>query len=193
LLGAHQAENAAIAVAAADRLDADGVFSIPAESISRGLTKTQWPGRGEILSRDPIFMIDGAHTDQGASAISQMLNSIFRDRSRILILGMNRDKDPHKFLDSFTALPKLVITTQSNSPRAMTAEELALIVENRGIPCIPVPIAESIPIAHQHAEKDDIILATGSFYVIGALRRLWLREMNHNSTLQSSVEPRRFA
>jgi len=188
LSGAHQAENAAVAIAAADRLDADGVFSIPSDAISRGIEKTRWAGRGEILSREPIFMIDGAHTDQGASAISNMLDSIYPDKSRIMILGMNRDKDPHKFLDSFTIKPRLVITTQADSPRSMAAEQLASIVSDRDILCISAPIAESIQVAHKHADKNDIILGTGSFYVIGALRRLWLRELNHSSNLHSSVE-----
>jgi dihydrofolate synthase / folylpolyglutamate synthase len=185
LLGAHQAENAAVAVAAADRLDADGTFSISSEAIIKGLKKTNWAGRGEILSHNPIFMIDGAHTDQGASALSKMLDSLFPDKDRILILGMNRDKDPRAFLDSFKTSPTHILATQADSPRSMTADELATIVEERGIPCTTVALHESIHSAQQIATNDDIIIATGSFYVIGALRRLWLREMNSTSTLQT--------
>ncbi|GBE29690.1 folylpolyglutamate synthase [bacterium BMS3Bbin04] len=176
LLGAHQVENAATAIAAADRLDADGKFNITAAAIREGLPKTRWHGRGEILGTDPILMIDGAHTGQGAHALSNLLDSVFTKRRRIMILGMNRDKNPDLFLNSFETLPDLVLATRAESPRSLTADELAETVREKGIRCETVELTNAINRALEIAESNDIIVATGSFYVIGALRRIWLRE-----------------
>ncbi len=186
LLGRHQAENAAVAVAAADRLHLDSHFRISEDDIRTGLAKTRWAGRGEILGHNPTLMIDGAHTDQGATALSNLLDEIFPKRPRILILGMNRDKHPKEFLDCFSTAPRLVLATRAESPRSMEADELAEIVRERGFECRTVMLHESLDLAFELAHPDDLIVATGSFYVIGALRRLRLRENQEDSTLQRS-------
>ncbi|MCB2211976.1 bifunctional folylpolyglutamate synthase/dihydrofolate synthase [bacterium] len=186
LLGRHQAENAAVAVAAADRLLVDGHFSLSEDAVRTGLSKTRWPGRGEILDHDPILMIDGAHTDQGATALSNLLDDVFPERPRILILGMNRDKHPKEFLDCFATSPRLVLATRAESPRSMEADELAEIVRERGFECQTVDLHNALNMARELANPDDLIVATGSFYVIGALRRLRLRENEEDSTLQRS-------
>ncbi|MBS1262786.1 MAG: Folylpolyglutamate synthase [Calditrichaeota bacterium] len=183
LPGAHQAENAAVAVAAADRLDADGVFTIPAGAVREGLANTIWPGRAEIVEREPVVLLDGAHTDQGATALSALLDDLFPGRRRIYVLGMNRDKDIDGFLDCFRGEPALVLATKAESPRSLPAEEMAEIVRARGWRAESVPLADALAAAREHAAPEDVIVATGSFYVVGALRRVWLRDSGANPTL----------
>ena len=102
----------------------------------------------------------------------------FAAKPLILILGMNRDKDVLKFLRCFQTPPALVLATRAESPRSMDPDELAGIVENHGWQVQTVDLEDAWNVALGKATTDSIILATGSFYVIGALRRIWLQEQN---------------
>jgi len=175
LLGAHMAENVGLAVAAADRLHADGEFLIPENAIRNGLMKTRWPGRGEILNRDPLLMIDGAHSPQGAAALDRLLRDLWPDKPRVLILGVNRDKDVLGFLDALGGPPELALATEADTPRALPAGELAVLMRQRGWPVRPVPLLQTVDAALSEAGGlGAVVVGTGSLYLVGALRRLWL-------------------
>ncbi|MFH0882953.1 MAG: folylpolyglutamate synthase/dihydrofolate synthase family protein [bacterium] len=175
LLGAHMAENVGLAVAAADRLHVDGEFLIPPEAIRKGLLKTSWPGRAEILQRNPLVMIDGAHSPLGASALKRLLDDVWPDRPRVLLLGVNRDKDVNGFLNALDEKPALTIATAADTPRAMTSGELAGLLKNRGWDTRSAPLPQAFDLALAEAsQRDAIVIGTGSLYLVGALRRLWL-------------------
>ncbi len=180
LLGEHQAENATVAVAAADRLNEDGIFNISDDQLRNGLAKTDWSGRAEVLSEDPILIIDGAHTPQGAKVLAKTIDQCWPDSPYIMILGINKDKDGDGFLDCFTKKPETVIATAALTPRAMLPEDVAKMAEKHGIPSEHAPLEEAYRRAIELADENTIIVATGSLYLVGAVRRHWLQESNQN-------------
>lgn len=174
LLGAHMAENAAMAVAAADRLHAEGLADIPPSAVREGLLNTRWPGRGEVLRHDPVLLLDGAHTPQGATALSHMLDSIWPDAPRVMVLGFNHDKDARGFLRSFGAAPARVFATAADTPRAMPPDEVAALVREHGWEAEPAELDEVLDRAIAACPESGVIVASGSLYIVGALRRRWL-------------------
>ncbi len=196
LLGAHQAENTAVAVMAADRLTADGIFKITSEAVQAGLQNVRWYGRGEILRRHPIVLLDGAHTPQGAAALNDLLEKCWKETPRIMILGFNRDKDVPGFLKCFPKSPKQVIATAASSPRAMTPEEVAEEVRNHGWDARPYAVNEALSRALSLSNPEDMIIITGSLYLVGTLRSIFressglhlLNEMTSSESIDSNVE-----
>ncbi len=174
LLGAHQAENAAVAVLAADRLAVDGAYDLPGDAIRLGLRQVRWPGRGEILQQDPVVLIDGAHTPQGAGVLRDLLQACWPDRKLTYVLGFNRDKNVPAFLEALRHRPEKVYATAARTPRAMPPAETARLVEAYGWSAIPVPPAGVFEQAVGDAAPDTILVVTGSLYIVGAIRREFL-------------------
>ncbi len=172
MLGAHQAENAAVAVLSAERLSENGRFNITEDAVRAGLRQTKWPGRGEVLSTDPVVLLDGAHTPQGGAALAGMLESCWPGRKRLMVLGFNRDKDVKGFLDCFPP-PDQVIATAARTPRAMPAGEVAELVRAHGWSAEAVEIESAPERALLEVKHNQIVVITGSLYVVGAFRRQW--------------------
>lgn len=171
LLGEHMAENAAIAVAAADRLDATGRMSISPEAVQAGVSDTRWPGRGEILRRDPLLVVDGAHSPLGAEALGKLVRQLWPDRPLTLLLGINRDKDLSGFLEALALQPALAVATAADTPRAYAPNELADALSKLGFEAAGSPMPEAVRRAVELTPSGGLILATGSLYLAGAVRR----------------------
>ncbi|HJM27805.1 MAG: folylpolyglutamate synthase/dihydrofolate synthase family protein [Acidimicrobiales bacterium] len=171
--GWHQGNNASIALAAVEAfLDSP----IPDEVVKMAFTEVNLPGRFEVVNSAPLFILDGAHNPPGAIAAAETLRNGFpHSGNRILIVGMTEEKNPEWMLTSLEAdQSQLVICTQAESPRAMPAEKLAQaassLVENV-ITC-PDP-RQALKRAFEFAGDEDVILGTGSMYVVGALREAY--------------------
>lgn len=132
LAGRHQADNCALAVLAAEQLVSLGLATISENQIRTALSELVWPGRGEILNTNPVIVLDGAHSPQGANAVNRLVNDLWKDRSYIYILGFNKDKDVSAFLDCLEHAPKIVIATSAHTPRAMPVDQLAALIRSRG-------------------------------------------------------------
>src|SRR5581483_293131 len=92
LLGAHQAHNAAVALASLDVLDEQGL-NVPREAVVRGFAGLRWPARVEIVGESPWLVIDGAHNVASAEALAETLRTCFPPSRRTLVFGTSRDKD----------------------------------------------------------------------------------------------------
>jgi dihydrofolate synthase/folylpolyglutamate synthase len=170
LHGRHQADNFATAVAATEAF-----FSAPVEDhlVREAAATVRSPGRMEVVGRQPLVILDGAKNPDGAAAAASTLAEEFGDaRSRILVVGMLGGKDP---LDMLTALDaghaRLVVACLPPSPRALPTVEVAAAATALGA---PVEVIEAVPDALRRAVEragpDDLILVTGSLYVVGAAR-----------------------
>src|SRR5690606_29004174 len=123
LLGEHQLDNAAVAVGMAEALEASGdEIGVPA--IAAGLSRVSWPGRLQVLQRDPLVVVDGAHNADSAEKLVRALRDHFRFRTAILVVGTSRDKDIAGIAAGLRPLSARVIVTRSRNPRA--AESSAL-------------------------------------------------------------------
>jgi dihydrofolate synthase/folylpolyglutamate synthase len=167
LIGAHQLINAAAAIGAVEGLRNFGV-NVALRSIRKGLRNTVWPGRCEVIFRQPLVVLDGAQNAASSLALKKAIAENFSYRRLILVLGVSRDKDLSGLWRELSPLADEIILTRSDNPRAMRAEEMEEVVGSRAIKTNNVK--EAIKKALRSAGKKDLILVTGSLFVVGQVR-----------------------
>jgi dihydrofolate synthase/folylpolyglutamate synthase len=169
LHGAHQGDNAACAVAACEAF-----FERPLEEdLLRGaLEDVVVPGRFEVVRRNPLVVLDGAHNADGARSAAAALDDLAVSGDRILVVGMNRDRDAVELLEALDApLARRVVATAAPWLRAMPADEVAAAAASLGVDAVAVPdIGEAVGTAIAAAGPGDLVLVAGSLYVVGAAR-----------------------
>ncbi|MEC9059859.1 MAG: Mur ligase family protein, partial [Actinomycetota bacterium] len=168
--GAHQAHNAAIAVAAAEAFFGR---QLDTEVISEAFQQLQLPARFEIVQRQPMIIIDGAHNPPAASVVAQTLFEDFvNEQQPVLVMGANKPRDPMEFFDALRG-PQFsrVIATAANWPRAIPADELGLALQGSGAEIeISPTVPEAIDRAIDAATETGTVLITGSLYVASEAR-----------------------
>ncbi len=171
LAGAFQVENAATAVAALDLLAAEGM-PVTEEAVRRGLSEVRIAGRMEVLRRDPVFMIDGAHNAASAAALAQALGELYPGRSLILLLGVSADHSATDVVGALAPLASAVIATAADNPRAMPAERIAAEARRHTAHVeVAEPVAAAVRRALALSGPEDVVCATGSFFLIGEIDR----------------------
>ncbi|GBD09942.1 Folylpolyglutamate synthase [Candidatus Thermoflexus japonica] len=170
LLGRHQWENAALAVAAAIRLREQG-WIIPDEAVREGLERVRWPGRFEILREEPPLVLDGAHNDASAARLAETAAEVFPGRRWGVIFGVSADKDPMAILAPLRPLVERIWLTRSRHPRAADPQRLAEAAQALGL---PGRIRSEVAYALEEALAEDIpVLVTGSLFVVAEAREAW--------------------
>ncbi len=165
LLGDHQLENAATAIAALEALH------IPAESIAQGLARVNWPGRLEVLRDEPIFLVDAAHNADSARRLREAIKQYFDFGQLILIVGASGDKDIAGMARELAPISSLAIVTRSRHPRALEPSLLVEEFRGHGIRAeVAESVAEAASCALALAEPRDLICATGSLFVAAEAR-----------------------
>lgn len=174
LLGAHQAQNAAVAWAALNVLRERGL-SVPVKAIGAGFRQVDWPGRFEILSRlRPVLVADCAHNGDSAQKLADAVADYFPGRSVILLFGASADKDVAAMFDALLPRADGAVMTQAIHPRAIDPYELAQRAAGCGVPAESVaPIAQALERALALAGPQDVILATGSVFVVAEVCAAW--------------------
>jgi dihydrofolate synthase/folylpolyglutamate synthase len=167
LLGAYQAENAAVAIGLVELASRRGIEA-GEEAIRKGIASVRWPGRFQIVSRRPDIVLDGAHDEVSARALAKTIEAVFPGRRVILVLGVHRDKDARAIVRELCPLADMVIATASSSPRALDAYELqrAAFSHSKHTSAY-TPVSLAVREAVNDARRDDLILITGSLYVVG--------------------------
>ncbi len=170
LHGRHQAHNFLDALVAAEAF-----FDAPIEAdlVAEAAATVRSPGRLEVVGRRPLILLDGAKNIPGAQTMAAAVDEEFGGaRSRIMVVGMLRGKDPCEMLQALGApRARLVITCPAPSPRAQTPDEIAKAALLLGVAAEPThSVSEALDRARELAEPDDLILVTGSLYVVGAAR-----------------------
>lgn len=173
LIGRHQTRNAVMAIEAC-RIVAQKGYNISNQSVRVGIEKAKWPGRLEIIGRDPLFLIDGAHNAEGACMLRDTLDMYFRDKRKIFIFGVLRDKDYMSIIETVITQAYAVIAVTPPNDRALPAQDLAAILKCY---CKNVFISDTIKGAVEKAlqlsSTNDIICAFGSLYYIGEIRNVF--------------------
>ncbi len=166
--GFLQVMNAAQAVSMCEQLLKD---ELSESAVKTGIEKTFIPGRLEILSRDPLLLIDGAHNADSAEKLKYSVEQIFKYDKLILLLGLSKGKDIAGVCSVMGKLADHLILTRSGSERAVDPHILRGYFKGRGAD-ITGDVKEALGLALFKAGKKDLILAAGSFYVIGEVRTL---------------------
>jgi dihydrofolate synthase/folylpolyglutamate synthase len=170
LLGAHQQINADVAVTALHAANERGL-TINDEAIRQGLTTVKWPGRLEVLSRDPLVVVDGAHNGDSAQKLAQALREVFGVDRWTLVVGISADKDIAAILDGLLPGAERVIVTQASNSRAAKAEIIGTQITDRGYEATQ---ADTVATAIDIALKDrSPIIITGSLFTVADAREAW--------------------
>ncbi|MGN0298698.1 MAG: bifunctional folylpolyglutamate synthase/dihydrofolate synthase [Lachnospiraceae bacterium] len=163
-LGVYQKENVAVAVEVWRVLQGQG-YAISEEVFLRGVKKTRWPGRMEVLAKFPLLVADGAHNPAGAEQLRHSLEFCCPKQTIVFIMGIFQDKDYQEILHILLPLARTVITIQSDSPRALPAEKLKQEI-NQMNPQIDVMAAhkmtEALAAAKEKVQPTGVICACGS-------------------------------
>ncbi|MEE8347541.1 MAG: folylpolyglutamate synthase/dihydrofolate synthase family protein [Dehalococcoidia bacterium] len=166
LLGLHQLENAATAVACADALTQRGV-SIPSEAIDKGLAGVSWPGRMEILRREPLVIADGAHSRESARRLRECLTDYLSCGSAFQIVGMSADKDVSGLAQELAPIASRVIAVRADHPRAMPAKQVAAAFVEAGAEVeMGAIVSQALEKAMAAAVGEEVICLTGSLFVV---------------------------
>jgi len=178
LLGRHQQQNTALAVAAlktASEDNMEGRIYLDEEALRVGLKRTVWPGRLETVSRKPLVILDGAHNPQGAQVLAQALKDIPRKRL-ICVFGILGDKCYREATDAIAPLCDKVIVTKPHTPRALDPKVLASEVRKYTDQVIVEENSDkAIEMALDEAKNEDVVLCCGSLYLVGPVRT-YIRE-----------------
>lgn len=178
LLGKNQLRNAAVALCIVDALRDRG-FTIPQTAVSKGLADTKWPARFEVLSHEPVFILDGGHNPQCAEALVEnidtyLLEDTSKDRCCItFLIGMLKDKDYLNVLQILKPYGRNYICITPDNTRALSGKELAEIIreaesEEYGIVKSFDSIGDAITAS---LENECPVVGFGSLYSAGMIRR----------------------
>lgn len=175
LHGAHQADNAAVALTAVEcflgrAADPDVVGEVFGQARS--------PGRLEVVGHQPLVLLDGAHNVAGARSLAAALADEFPPSPRVMVVGLLREKDPAEMLAALdVGSARHLICCRAPSARARAPEEIAAAAVELGVDPDRVEVVDEVAAAVERAlevtEPDEQIVVTGTLYVVGAARALF--------------------
>ena len=173
LAGPHQIENAVTAVNAARVINERGL-EIREENISNGIASARIPARFEIISRNPLVIVDGAHNPDGIDALCKSIDTLLDGRSVIGIMGMLRDKSYDDALSKIIPRFEMVFTVSPNNPRALSAKKLAECAAQYANEGVCVKPMENLKKAAERAvgmvDEASAVVVCGSLYLASEIR-----------------------
>jgi len=173
LLGDYQLENTCTAVAAIKVLEKGGV-SIGSDAVRHGLASVWWPGRMEVLGQAPLVVVDGAHNPYSVKRMLESVRDYLSYRRIILIFGAGRTHVPKELLGLLLPAVDAAYVTQAHHAKATSATELKLMANALDYEVIAVDtVRDALRQALYRASKDDLVLVTGSLFVVAEAREAW--------------------
>ncbi len=175
LLGTHQADNAGVAAAllaqVADRLS----VPVPEETLARGLRNAHWPGRFEVMDRDPLVVLDGAHNPGACERVAGTLAEFDVDDLHV-VAGAMADKDHRGVAAAFPDATR-VVACRPVHDRAETADVVASAFASETDASVETrsDVASAVADALAAAGPDDCVLVTGSLHTVAEARERWSR------------------
>lgn len=172
LAGDHQIENAKTALAAVEAVRKEGLLTISDSSIVEGMKNAVNPARLELLSENPVVLLDGAHNPNGIEALKAAIDRFLPDTPIICVMGMLADKDIDSSIALLDGVFERVFTVPIDNPRALSADDLAKKSENHAKAVQPFESREDAFDAAYALAKgtDSAVLICGSLYLAGEIR-----------------------
>jgi dihydrofolate synthase / folylpolyglutamate synthase len=176
LRGGHQRANAAVAVCALETAARD--FPVAEDAVREGLRTVTWPGRFEVLGSHPTVVLDGAHNGEGVRALAEAMREFRGNRKVKMLFAAMQDKDWRLMLESLAGLADEMVLTRVAVGRSADPHLLAAQLGGK----VPHKIIENSRSALDwlldRVDRDDIVLAAGSLYLIGEIRPLVQERLN---------------
>lgn len=174
LLGKHQVYNAITAISVAMELNNLGI-KISVKNIKSGLMNAKFSSRMEIISKNPLVVLDGAHNLGGARVLADAIELYFGQKRVIAIVGMLKDKEVLKVLDVIVPFVSEFIVVQPDSPRAMGKFELYALLEKFNENCtVAKDLSVAVGLAFSKVNDDSGLLVFGSLYLASQIRPILL-------------------
>ncbi|WP_141603891.1 bifunctional folylpolyglutamate synthase/dihydrofolate synthase [Terrilactibacillus laevilacticus] len=168
--GEHQIKNASLALMVVTYLNSKHHFYVNEENLRQGMLNTSWPGRFEMISENPLILIDGAHNIQGTEALVKALKRYYSHYRIHTIYSALKDKQYRDMIHDIESVSESIIFTTFDYPRAETAERLYQC-SSHPVKCINNDWKASIQESVQKIEKGSVLLITGSLYFISQVRQ----------------------
>lgn len=173
MLGAHQVENAATAITVIEQLRAKGI-KISQEALLEGLLRAKQNGRFEIIERNPLTIIDGAHNISGMMSLRKTISELLEGKKILLCIGLLRDKDIDEILDIIVPIVHEVVVTEPKNDRKIYAYDLERKLKEYHVPIMNISdIRQAKAYIIKNGSNFDGIVYAGSLYLIGAIRSLY--------------------
>lgn len=172
MTGSYQVMNAITALKAIETLVEEGI-KIDDSAIYEGFESSKWPGRFEIISREPYIVLDGGHNIQGIEVLASALKKYFPDKKIRIVCGMLKDKEYGKMIERLGEVSSDFIAVRANSPRALSADELKAAIEDKGKNAISVEsIKDGVNKGLKITKSEEVLVFCGSLYMIGEVRSI---------------------
>ena len=169
--GAHQGDNAAVALTAVEAF-----FGAPLaeDVVLEGFAAVRSPGRIEVAGRQPLIVLDGAHNPAAAAALVQSIDEAFDVENEVLVFGCMRDRDPVELLTVLASgrrRPRLVVACAADWPKARPVDQIVDAATTVGLPVVSeASVGAAVARGVNEAMDTDLVLVTGSLYVVGEAR-----------------------
>ncbi|SKA83776.1 dihydrofolate synthase / folylpolyglutamate synthase [Clostridium sp. USBA 49] len=172
LLGKHQMLNCSVVIHAVEELIRQGI-NIEKQHILKALKNVKWPGRLEVMKKDPLVVIDGAHNVDGIKNLKESIDVYFKYNNIILILGILADKQVGNMINIIAPKAAKIIVTAPHSERAETSKKLAYNIKKIN-PNVEIEddYEKAYKLGLSYCQKDDLLLICGSLYMIGDMRKI---------------------
>ena len=167
LLGRHQLYNAAVVLTIVQALREKGL-NISDEAVRQGIASVSWPGRFELVARNPLFIVDGGHNPQCIEALVNNVRDYLGDKRLTVLTGVLADKDYADMYEDMAQYVTRFVTVTPPNPRALSAQALAEYLQRFGKPVTACEtVAQGVALAKELAGPDGVVLAYGSLYMVG--------------------------
>jgi dihydrofolate synthase/folylpolyglutamate synthase len=165
--GEHQVINAATAVTVLDNIKDSG-FEIPDKAVREGLSGLNWPARFQRVSKNPDIILDGAHNASSAAYLCQTIKRVYPGKKVTAVIGLGGDKDVEGFLRELLPVMSSVILTRSAAVKAVDWDRMHnALIDFPGSTVETESTGEAMRLALEQAGPEEVVLVTGSFYVVG--------------------------
>ncbi|WP_412873902.1 bifunctional folylpolyglutamate synthase/dihydrofolate synthase [Curtobacterium poinsettiae] len=183
LFGRHQAENAAVAIAAVESFLGRGAQALDEDVLSEGIAGTTSPGRLQPIATDPTVVVDAAHNPHGAKALAEALPVAFPSEHVVGVVGILGDKDARGFVRALKDTVATFVVTQPPGERGLDADAFAkVVVDEIGAdrvvvePSLASALQQARDLADEADAEDALVLVAGSIVMVGAVMDLVHRE-----------------
>jgi dihydrofolate synthase/folylpolyglutamate synthase len=172
LIGDYQYKNVTVALDTVDVLNERRGYKIPESAVRSGLSAVSWPGRFEVLQRNPLVLVDGAHNPDGVAELARCLREYLPGRKMTLLMGVMADKDYASMIRMMAPFASEFVAVTPESHRALPAEELRARIEVlTGIPArCGGNVKRGLAKAMTGKRPEDVVCAFGSLYQVGEIR-----------------------
>ena len=171
LLGPHQRENAAAAVAAVEAME----MGIGPEAIIQGIGQVEWAGRFQVLSTSPCVVVDGAHNPHSMVRLRETVKEYLGHPNTVVVFGCSADKDVEGMVGALAPLASRAVVCTSRHPRAVPVEYLKEAFAQVGVAAAAASdVSAALADAQEGAAAEDLVLVTGSLFVVAEALEAWL-------------------